>query len=116
MTGSHFSARTGLLLDPYFSGTKLCWLLDNIPDARRRAQRGELAFGTIESWLTWKLTAGKLHITDASNASRTLIYNIHKGDWDDELPALLGIPRVLLPEVTPSSAIYGATEARAALT
>jgi glycerol kinase len=107
-----FTARTGLLLDPYFSGTKLRWLLDNIPDARTRAQRGELAFGTIDSWLVWKLTAGRLHITDASNASRTLLYNIHRGDWDDELLTLLDIPRAVLPQVKPSSAMYGATDAQ----
>ncbi|HKB58556.1 MAG TPA: glycerol kinase GlpK [Gallionellaceae bacterium] len=101
------SARTGLLLDPYFSGTKLRWLLDNVPDARARAQNGELAFGTIDSWLVWNLTGGRLHVTDGTNASRTLLFNIHSGDWDEELLALLGIPRALLPEVRDSSAVYG---------
>ena len=107
-----FSARTGLLLDPYFSGTKLSWLLDNVPDARQRTNRGDLAFGTIDSWLAWNLSGGRLHITDASNASRTLLYNIHSNDWDDELLALLDIPRQLLPRVVASSAVYGECDAR----
>jgi glycerol kinase len=107
-----FLARTGLLLDPYFSGTKLRWLLDNVEDARRRANQGELAFGTVDTWLAWKLSGGKLHITDASNASRTLLYNIHTGDWDDELLALLDIPREILPAVHNSSEVYGVTDAR----
>uniref|UniRef100_UPI00374DAF22 FGGY family carbohydrate kinase n=1 Tax=Armatimonas sp. TaxID=1872638 RepID=UPI00374DAF22 len=81
--------KTGLLLDPYFSGTKLAWLLDNIPDARRRAESGELAFGTVDSWLVWKLSNGAIHVTDASNASRTLLFNIHSGEWDDELLGLM---------------------------
>jgi len=102
---------TGLLLDPYFSATKLRWLLDNVPGARERAARGELAFGTIDSWLLWKLTDGKVHATDASNASRTLIYDIHRGDWSDELLAAFDIPKSLLPEVRPSSGVFGqATE------
>ena len=102
---------TGLVLDPYFSATKLRWLLDNVPGARERATRGELAFGTIDSWLLWKLTDGKVHATDASNASRTLIYDIHRGDWSDELLAAFDIPRSLLPEVKPSSGVFGqATE------
>jgi glycerol kinase len=105
-----FTTRTGLLLDPYFSGTKLRWLLDNIPGARERAQRDELAFGTIDSWLVWNLTGGRLHITDASNASRTLLYNIHSNEWDDELLALLDVPRELLPKVVASSAVYGESE------
>jgi len=107
-----FSARTGLLLDPYFSGTKLRWLLDNIPGARNRARRGELAFGTIDTWLVWNLSGGRLHVTDASNASRTLLYNIHRGDWDDELLALLNVPREVLPRVRDSSEIYGETDVR----
>ncbi len=107
-----FSARTGLLLDPYFSGTKLRWLLDNIPGARDRAQRGELAFGTIDSWLVWNLSCGRLHVTDASNASRTLLYNIHSGDWDNDLLALLDIPREVLPQVRNSSEIYGEADQR----
>lgn len=102
---------TGLVLDPYFSATKLRWLLDNVPGARERAARGELAFGTIDSWLLWKLTDGKVHATDASNASRTLIYDIHRGDWSDELLAAFDIPRSLLPEVRPSAGVVGqATE------
>ncbi len=99
--------RTGLVLDPYFSGTKLAWLLEEIPGARARACRGELAFGTVDSWLVWKLTAGKLHLTDVTNASRTLLFNIHRGDWDDDLLAILDIPRAVLPTVCPSSMPYG---------
>ena len=104
------NARTGLLLDPYFSATKLRWLLDHIPGARDRARRGELAFGTIDSWLVWQLTGGRLHVTDASNASRTLLYDIHRGAWDDELLALFDIPRELLPAVGNSSAAIGETD------
>lgn len=104
-----FTEKTGLLLDPYFSGTKLAWLLDHIPGARQRALAGELACGTIDSWLAWNLSAGALHITDVSNASRTLLFNIHTLDWDDELLRILNIPRALLPEVVDSSAIYGTT-------
>lgn len=104
-----FTAKTGLLLDPYFSGTKLSWLLDHIPGARQRALAGELACGTIDSWLAWNLSAGSLHITDVSNASRTLLFNIHTLDWDDDLLRILDIPRALLPEVVDSSAIYGHT-------
>jgi glycerol kinase len=104
-----FTTRTGLLLDPYFSGTKLSWLLDHIPGARKQAEAGELACGTIDSWLAWNLSAGSLHITDVSNASRTLLFNIHTLDWDDDLLRILDIPRALLPEVVDSSAIYGHT-------
>ncbi|MFC4455065.1 glycerol kinase GlpK [Deinococcus sonorensis] len=104
-------ARTGLLLDAYFSGTKVRWLLDNVEGARERAVRGELAFGTIDSWLIYKLTAGQLHVTDVTNASRTLLYNIHTGEWDDELLSLLDVPRALLPEVRSSSEVYGQTAA-----
>jgi glycerol kinase len=104
-----FTARTGLLLDAYFSGTKLAWLLDNVPDARARAERGELAFGTIDSWLAWHLSGGAAHVTDASNASRTLLFNIHTLDWDDELLAILGVPRAVLPRVVPSSGQAAAT-------
>ena len=100
-------AKTGLLIDPYFSGTKIAWLLDNVPGARKRAEAGELACGTIDSWLTYKLTGGSLHITDASNASRTLLMNIHEGDWDDELLKTLNVPRAILPEIRPSSEVYG---------
>ncbi|RYX92259.1 MAG: glycerol kinase [Comamonadaceae bacterium] len=103
--------KTGLLIDAYFSGTKLQWLLDNVPDARARANRGELAFGTVDSWLIWKLTGGRVHVTDASNASRTLLFNLKTMRWDDELLGLLNIPRSLLPEVVPSSSILGETDA-----
>jgi len=105
-----FQQKTGLFIDAYFSGTKLKWLLDNVPDAREKAQRGELAFGTVDSWLMWKLTGGQLHITDVSNASRTLLFNIHTQDWDDELLALLDIPRLLMPEVRDSSEVYAHTD------
>jgi glycerol kinase len=111
--------KTGLVLDAYFSGTKLAWLLDHIPGARKRAENGELCFGTIDSWLVYKLTGGHspqtahkaLHVTDASNASRTLLLNIHTGQWDDELLKLLNIPRAVLPKVVPSSGIVGMTDA-----
>jgi glycerol kinase len=100
-------ARTGLVIDPYFSGTKLQWMLDHVDGARRRAERGELAFGTVDSWLIWNLTEGGLHVTDASNASRTQLFDIHRGCWDDELLALLKIPRGVLPEVVGSSEVCG---------
>ncbi len=100
-------SKTGLLIDAYFSGTKLKWLLDNVPGARAQAERGELAFGTIDSWLMWQLTGGELHATDVSNASRTMLFNVHTNQWDDELLALLGIPASLMPKVLPSSAHYG---------
>jgi glycerol kinase len=100
-------AKTGLVTDAYFSGTKVAWLLDNVPGARPRAERGELAFGTVDTWLLWNLSGGALHVTDPTNASRTLLYNIYKGDWDDEILEHLNIPRSLLPEVRPSSAVYG---------
>lgn len=99
--------KTGLVLDPYFSGTKIAWLLDHVDGARARAERGELAFGTIDTWLIWNLTEGARHVTDASNASRTMLFNIHDGTWDDELLSLLGVPRSLLPEVVPSSGVIG---------
>src|ERR1039457_1955268 len=102
-------ARTGLLLDPYFSATKLAWILDHVPGARERANRGQLAFGTIDSFLLWRLTGGHVHATDATNASRTLLFDIHRQQWDDELLRLFRIPRSLLPEVRDSSAIYGTT-------
>ncbi len=102
-----FRDKTGLVLDAYFSGTKIAWMLDNVPDARKRAGKGELAFGTVDSWLVYKLTNGKLHITDASNASRTLLFNIHTEEWDDELLRILNIPRSMLPDVRPSSQVYG---------
>ncbi|AAF11475.1 glycerol kinase GlpK [Deinococcus radiodurans] len=103
--------KTGLVLDAYFSGTKVKWLLDNVPGARERAEKGELAFGTIDSWLVYNLTGGELHITDATNASRTLLYNIHTGEWDDELLRILDVPRSVLPEVRNSSEVYGKTAA-----
>jgi glycerol kinase len=106
-----FRERTGLVLDPYFSGTKLRWLLDHIPGARRRASRGELAFGTVDTWLLWKLTAGRTHATDVSNASRTLLLNLRTGEWDDELLRILQIPREMLPEVRPSSGSFGEVSA-----
>jgi len=102
-----FTEKTGLRLDPYFSGTKLRWILENAPGARENAEAGHLIFGTIDSWLVWKLTDGKVHVTDATNASRTLLYNIHTGDWDDEILGILGIPRAMLPEVKDSSEVYG---------
>ena len=97
------AARTGLLLDPYFSGTKLAWLLDHLPGARGRAERGELCFGTVDSWLAWKLTGGREHVTDVTNASRTLLLNLHTGEWDEAMLALLGVPAACLPRVLPSS-------------
>lgn len=103
------TARTGLLLDPYFSGTKIKWLLDHVPGARARAAKGELAFGTVDTFLIWKLTGGKVHATDATNAARTLIYNIAKGEWDADICALLDIPMSLLPEVKDCAADYGTT-------
>jgi glycerol kinase len=106
-----FRERTGLVLDAYFSGTKIRWILDHVPGARAAAQRGELAFGTIDSWLVWQLTGGRLHVTDVSNASRTLLWDIHRGCWDDELLEVLDIPRELLPEVHPSSHRYGEIDA-----
>ncbi len=101
--------KTGLVIDAYFSASKLRWLLDHVPGARARACRGELAFGTIDSWLVWNLTGGRLHITDASNASRTLLFNLRTGDWDNELLDLLEIPREVLPQVRSSSELYGET-------
>lgn len=104
-----FREKTGLLLDPYFSGTKVKWILDHVPGAREKAARGELLFGTMETWLIWKLTGGKVHVTDYSNASRTLMFNIHSLEWDEELLKLLDVPRAMLPEVRPSSHLYGVT-------
>jgi glycerol kinase len=104
-----FRRKTGLVLDSYFAGTKVRWILDHVEGARERAERGELCFGTVDSWLVWQLTGGALHVTDATNASRTLMYDLHAGDWDDELLDLLGVPRAMLPEVRPSSEVYGHT-------
>ncbi len=103
-------AKTGLVIDSYFSGTKVRWMLEHIDGLRARAMRGEIAFGTIDSWLVWQLTGGRAHITDYSNASRTLLYNIHDLAWDDELLEIMGIPHAILPTVRPSSAIYGTTD------
>ncbi|MES2414089.1 MAG: glycerol kinase GlpK [Pseudomonadota bacterium] len=103
--------KTGLVLDAYFSGTKLEWLLDQVPGARARAEKGELAFGTIDSWLVWNLTGGRVHVTDVSNASRTLLFNLHTMAWDDELLRLLNIPRSVLPEVVASSGVMAETDA-----
>ncbi len=103
--------RTGLVIDAYFSGSKVRWMLDHIPGARERAERGELAFGTIDSWLVWQLTGGVRHVTDPSNASRTMLFNLRTGAWDDELLAILGVPRSLLPEVCSSSEVYAETAA-----
>ncbi|TXM71650.1 glycerol kinase GlpK [Methylobacterium sp. WL69] len=102
------TARTGLILDPYFSATKIAWLLDAVPGARARAERGDLAFGTVDSWLLWRLTGG-LHATDATNAARTALFDIHRGAWDDDLLALFGIPRALLPEVRDCAGDFGTT-------
>ncbi len=101
--------KTGLVIDAYFSATKLKWILDNVADARKKATNGELAFGTIDSWLTWKLSGGEVHVTDVSNASRTMLLNIHTCEWDDELLKLFDIPKSLLPDVKPSSKVYGVT-------
>lgn len=108
--GEMIRRKTGLLIDAYFSGTKLKWILDNVDGARRRAEEGKLLFGTVETWLIWKMTGGRVHVTDYSNASRTMMFNINTLDWDDEILALLDIPRAMLPEPMPSSAVYGETE------
>ena len=99
--------RTGLVLDPYFSGTKVAWILDQVPGARRRAELGELAFGTVDTWLVWNLSQSKTHVTDVTNASRTMLFNIHSGDWDADLLQLLRVPRAMLPDVLPSSHAFG---------
>ncbi len=105
-----FQQKTGLKFDPYFSGTKIRWILDNVEGARERAEKGELCFGTVDSWLIYKLTKGKVHVTDYSNASRTLLFNINTLEWDDELCQILDIPKSMLPEAKPSSCIYGETD------
>src|SRR5207244_511824 len=99
--------KTGLIIDPYFSGTKVAWILDQVPGARERADRGELMFGTVDCYLLWRLTGGKVHATDATNASRTLLFNIHSGQWDDDLLKILRVPRSMLPEVKDSSGKFG---------
>ena len=105
-----FRDKTGLVIDAYFSGTKIKWILDNVPDAREKAEKGELLFGTVETWLIWKLTKGKVHVTDYSNASRTMLFNINSLEWDEEILKELDIPGSMLPEVRPSSCIYGETD------
>ena len=101
--------KTGLIVDAYFSGTKVQWILENVKGAKKRAKAGELAFGTVDSWLVWNLTAGRVHVTDPSNASRTMLFDISKGDWDDELLKIFGVPRSMLPTVQSSSEVYGQT-------
>ena len=108
--GSTFQSKTGLIVDPYFSATKVSWLLENIPGAREQAERGELLFGTVDTFLIWRLTGGKVHVTDYSNASRTMLFNIHTLQWDDELLEILNIPRSMLPTVRPSSYVVGTTD------
>ncbi|MDP3938883.1 MAG: FGGY family carbohydrate kinase, partial [Deltaproteobacteria bacterium] len=107
---STFRERTGLTTDPYFSGTKVRWLLDEVPGLRARAEKGEALFGTVDSWLIYRLTGGRVHATDYTNASRTLLYNIRDLDWDDDLLRLLQLPRAMLPEVRPSSGVLGETD------
>jgi glycerol kinase len=111
--GSLIREKTGLVPDAYFSGTKVAWILDHCPDARRMAEEGRLAFGTVDTWLIWNLTGGATHVTDCSNASRTMLCNIHTGDWDDELLRILNVPRAMLPEIRASSEVYGETHAAA---
>jgi glycerol kinase len=108
-SGALIQRKTGLLVDAYFSASKIRWLLDNVPGARDRARAGRLAFGTVDTWLIWKLTGGRHHVTDVTNASRTMLFNIHTLEWDDELLRLLNVPASLLPEVKPSSGVYGQT-------
>lgn len=105
-----FTEKTGLILDAYFSGTKIKWILDNVEGAREEAEKGNLLFGTIDTWLIWNLTKGKVHVTDYTNASRTLIFNIHELKWDEEILSILNIPKSMLPEVKPSSYVYGYTD------
>lgn len=105
-------ARTGLVIDAYFSASKVCWILDHVLGARRRAEAGDLLFGTVDTWLLWNLTGGAVHATDPSNASRTMLYNIHERDWDEELLSLFGIPRAMLPDVRPSGSALGTTDPR----
>ena len=105
-----YRRRTGLIIDPYFSATKIHWLFEHIPGAREKAERGDLLFGTVETWLIWKLTAGRVHVTDYSNASRTMLYNIRELKWDDAILQRLNIPKSILPEVRPSSCLYGETD------
>lgn len=108
--GEYVRRTTGLRLDPYFSGTKIKWILDNVSGVRERAERGELCVGTVDTWLVWKLTAGRVFVTDLTNASRTMLCNIHTGEWDEKMLETLGIPRCMLPEIASSSKIYGEFE------
>ncbi|MBQ3866245.1 MAG: glycerol kinase GlpK, partial [Clostridia bacterium] len=108
--GETILAKTGLKLDAYFSGTKIAWILDHVEGARERAERGELLFGTVDTWLVWKLTGGRVHVTDRTNASRTMLYNLENDDWDDDLLALLNVPRSMLPEIRSSSEVYGTVD------
>lgn len=108
--GDMIREKTGLVPDAYFSATKIAWILENVPDARKRAEKGELLFGTVDSWLIYNLTKGEVHVTDYTNASRTMLYDIHKLCWDEELLKLFDIPACMLPVVKPSSYIYGYTE------
>ncbi|MBR1900499.1 MAG: glycerol kinase, partial [Lachnospiraceae bacterium] len=108
--GEHIREVTGLIPDPYFSATKLKWILDHVEGAREKAERGELLFGTVDTWLIWKMTDGQVHVTDYTNASRTMMFDIHKLCWDEGILKRLGIPECMLPEVVPSSAIYGRTK------
>lgn len=110
-TANAITEKTGLLLDPYFSATKIAWILDNVADARMRAEKGELAFGTVDSYLLWRLTGGKIHATDATNASRTSLFNVHTQDWDAQLLSLFDIPSTLLPVVLDNNAHFGQTNA-----
>lgn len=105
-----FREKTGLVIDAYFSGTKIKWILDNVPGAREKAEKGDLLFGTVDTWLIWKLTKGAVHVTDYSNASRTMLYNIKELKWDEDILKELGIPACMLPEVKPSSCVYGTTD------
>ena len=109
--GALITSKTGLIVDAYFSGSKIAWILDNVTGARQRAEQGKLAFGTVDSWLVWNLTGGKVHLTDVSNASRTMLYNIHTLSWDDELLRIINVPRSVLPEVRSSSEVYGRVSA-----
>ena len=102
--------KTGLIIDAYFSGTKIRWILDNVPGAREKAEAGKLRFGTVDSWLVWQLTRGEVHVTDVSNASRTMLFNINTLEWDKELLELLDIPASMMPEVRSSSEVYGVTK------
>lgn len=108
--GKRDPEKTGLVLDPYFSASKVAWILEKVKGARAKANAGELALGTIDTWLTWRLTCGRVHATDVTNASRTMLYNIHTLKWDESLLGIFGIPKSMLPEVKPSSGFFGETQ------